>query len=96
SEIIKWVLALAGGIVTITAAITAITKAFAPYKTLTKSVARHADLLDKDNKRIAECEAAFVHMCRSQLALLDHELTGNSIDRLRAAKDELQRYLTER
>ena len=95
-EIIKWFLALATGSATIRAGVNAISKLFTPHKEIKKQVGEHKELLKKDNDRIKECENANTYMCRAMLALLDHELTGNGVERLRAAKDELQRYLTER
>lgn len=35
-------------------------------------------------------------MCESMLALLDHNINGNSIDKLKAAKEEIQEFLIYR
>ena len=35
-------------------------------------------------------------LCRGMLALLSHEINGNSVDKLRKAQDELTNFLIER
>ena len=37
----------------------------------------------------------FMAMCHCMIALMDNACTGNSIDRVRSARDELQAYLIE-
>ncbi len=34
-------------------------------------------------------------MCKGVLAILDHEITGNSVTKLAAVKEEIRNYLTE-
>ena len=52
--------------------------------------------LDKDKKRIDSLEDGNKVICRGILALLSHEINGNSADKLKDAKDELTNYLIER
>lgn len=35
-------------------------------------------------------------MCNSMLALLDHNINGNSVDKLEQAKDEIKEYLIQK
>lgn len=49
-----------------------------------------------DHDRLKDLEKGNEVMCKCMLALTDHELTGNSIDKLRKAKEEMQNYLIER
>ena len=35
-------------------------------------------------------------LCKSMLALLDHEITKNSIEKLKKVKTEMQNYLIEK
>jgi hypothetical protein len=55
-----------------------------------------ADKLDRDKNRIDSLEAGNKVICRGILALLSHEINGNSADKLKDAKDELTNYLIER
>ena len=54
------------------------------------------DKLDKDNKRIASLEQGNKAICRALMALLSHEINGNSTDKLEKALGELSDYLIER
>lgn len=49
------------------------------------------DKLQEDNNRLNNIESG-QHM----LALLSHEINGNSVDKLRKAQDELTNFLIER
>ena len=52
--------------------------------------------LGNDNKRIESLEKGNKALCRGMLAMLSHEINGNSIDKLTKAQEELQNYLVER
>lgn len=54
------------------------------------------DKLDKDNKRIKSLEDGNRVICKGLLALLSHEINGNSTDKLQAAMTALSDYLIER
>ncbi len=54
------------------------------------------DKLDKDNRRINALEDGNKVLCQGMLAMLNHEITGNSVDKLRKAQDKLQEYLINR
>ena len=92
AEVLKWVT----GFVAIATAGGVIAKWFTPYKALKSTVEHNTKLLKKDNERIIECEAADKQICVAMLALLDHGITGNSVDRLRKARDNMQEYLADR
>jgi len=52
--------------------------------------------LDSDNKRIKTLEEGNKAVCKALIALLSHEINGNSIDKLQKAMSDLQEYLIER
>lgn len=52
--------------------------------------------LDQDNKRLKDLEDGNRVVCRGILALLSHEINGNSDDKLRASHQEITNYLIER
>ena len=52
--------------------------------------------LDKDNKRIASLEDGNKVICKALIAMLSHEINGNSIEKLKNAMSDLQDYLIER
>lgn len=103
------VLFVLGAIITIGSAITVISRWLAPIKRLKTDVASKVNQTDFDElkKTVAELkgfqktdhqelhkiEIGIEKTCKCVLAITDHELTGNSVDKLRAAKDEMQDYL---
>lgn len=54
------------------------------------------DKLGKDNKRIESLEEGNRVICRALIALLSHEINGNSVDKLSKAMADLNNYLIER
>lgn len=54
------------------------------------------DKLAKDNKRISSLEDGNKALCQGMLAMLNHEITGNSVDKLRKAQENMNEYLINR
>ena len=54
------------------------------------------DKLGKDNTRIASLEEGNKVICKALMALLSHEINGNSSDKLQKALSDLNDYLIER
>lgn len=52
--------------------------------------------LSSDKERIDALEEGQKAICRGVLALLSHEINGNSIDKLREASTQITNYLIER
>ena len=52
--------------------------------------------LDKDNRRLNELEESNKVICRGILALLSHEINGNSNDKLIASQKEITDFLIDR
>lgn len=99
----KVLLAIAAGIVTIGGATAVISRWTSPYKTLKAEidslkaeVSTLKGYQNNDHKELQKVEIGIEKLCKCTLAITDHELTGNSVDKLRAAKDEMQDYLIEK
>ena len=102
SAAITWIVAVCAALATIFKAIE-ILKGLRKSPEINARLKKHDDLLDKDNRRIADLEDAIKDqqkaqavMFRALLSQINHELTGNGDDKLRAARDEIQDYLTTR
>lgn len=54
------------------------------------------DKLDNDNRRIKSLEDGNRVVCKALMALLSHEINGNSNDKLQKALSDLNDYLIER
>lgn len=92
---ITWdnILIIFGGIACIGGGIGYIIKLVRPVKDLKDTVDSHTKMLDNDNKRFMELEGATKIQNRVLLALVSHEINGNSIDKLKEAKSDLEEYL---
>ena len=67
-----------------------------PSEDLKGSVKKHDQLLDNDNKRIKEIEESNQMILKCLLVIINHEITGNGIDKMKVARDELQNFLINR
>lgn len=52
--------------------------------------------LENDNKRLESIEEGNKVMTRGVLALISHEINGNSADKLKASQQEITNYLINR
>lgn len=90
---VEGLLWLCGAIALIGGAIALIAKFFAPFGDLKKRVAALEQKFEGDHEELKKVETGIEKICKCTLAITDHELTGNSVDKLREAKDEMQDYL---
>lgn len=68
----------------------------APVTTLESTVREHEDKLKRDHERLNELEDSNRIVMRALMALLSHEINGNSTQKLQDSLDEIQKYLVER
>ena len=67
-----------------------------PVKKLVDDVAEHEEKLKRDDKRITQQENDMQMMLKCMLVLMNHDIDGNGVDKLKATRDELQEYITNR
>lgn len=67
-----------------------------PNDDLRKTVTRHSELLDNDNKRLKEHEESNRMILKCLLVIINHEITGNGIETMKEARDDLQKYLVDK
>lgn len=68
----------------------------APVNTLETQVKDHEEKLKRDHQRLNDLEESNRIIMRALMAMLSHEINGNSDDKLRSSLDEIQRYLIEK
>lgn len=56
-------------------------------------VKENTDKLNKDYERISSIEETNRVLCECMLALLNHEITGNSIEKMKESRDKMEKYL---
>ena len=67
-----------------------------PNDDLKKKVEKHDALLDTDNRRLGDIEESNKMMLQCLLVMINHNITGNGIDKLRETRDELQEFLIKK
>ena len=87
---------LCGAIATIWGAYKIIKEIKKPSDDLKATVKKHDELLTKNKEEIKEIEEGQKVICKSILAMINHELTGNDVTNMKKMRDELQDYLIER
>ena len=68
----------------------------APVNNLEEQVKEHEEKLKKDHERLNELEDSNRVIMRALMALLSHEISGNSDEKLKASLDEIQKFLIEK
>lgn len=67
-----------------------------PVTSLERIVQEHEERLKRDYNRLNELENGNRIMMRAMMAMLSHEINGNSDDKLRFSYDEIQQFLIDR
>ena len=68
----------------------------APVNTLEETVKKHDEQLKDDHERLDDLEDSNRIIMRALMALLSHEINGNSDDKLKASYDEIQQFLIQK
>ena len=68
----------------------------APVNTLEDTVKKHDERLAKDHERLNDLENSNRIILRALMAMLSHEINGNSDDKLKDSFDEIQKYLIQK
>lgn len=64
-----------------------------PNEDLREQVSAHDKLLDNDNKRLKTIEDSNKMILQCLLVIINHDITGNGIDKMKEAREELQEFL---
>ena len=67
-----------------------------PNDDLKAKVEKHDRLLDKDNKRLEAVEVSNRMILQSLLVIINHEITGNGVEKMKTVRDSLEEYLIKR
>ena len=68
----------------------------APVTTLEEQVKQHEEKLKNDHERLNELESSNRIIMRALMAMLSHEINGNSDEELKASFKEIQKFLIEK
>lgn len=64
-----------------------------PNKDLKETVEKHDILLDNDNKRLRAIEDSNKMILQCLLVIINNDITGNGIEKMKEAREELQEFL---
>lgn len=64
-----------------------------PNEDLKTKVEKHDRLLDDDNERLKDVEQSNKMILQCLLVIINHDITGNGIEKMKCCRDELQDYL---
>lgn len=92
SDQIMWFCTIVGGIWCIWKIIKELRK---PSEDMKIAVRKHAELLDKDNKRMKQYEDTNQMILKCLLVIINHEITGNGIEKMKETRDKLQEFLVD-
>lgn len=96
------ILAIFGAIAAVMAGVSGIAKMFSPFKELKAKVEEHEERFDDADRRFQKLEDQLEsqskmqrEICKSLVVMMNHEITGNSIDKLKAQHEDLQKFLID-
>ena len=64
-----------------------------PNDNLRSKVEAHDKLLDNDDKRLGSIEESNKMILQCLLVIINHDITGNGVDKLKQTREELQEFL---
>ena len=67
-----------------------------PVNDISEIVEQHEQKLKNDNERLSNIEDSSRILLRGVMALLSHEINGNSVENLKKSFDEIQKFLIEK
>ena len=67
-----------------------------PNEALREKVDLHGELLKNHDERMKEIESSDKMILQCLLVIINHDVTGNGIDRLKETRDSLQEYLVNK
>lgn len=67
-----------------------------PSDDLKKLVDKHSAMLDNDNQRLKVIEESSKRTLQCLLIIINHDITGNGIEQMKEARNDLQEYLINR
>lgn len=68
----------------------------APVSDLETQVKKHEERLGRDHVRLNDLEESNRIIMRALMAMLSHEINGNSDEKLKASFDEIQQFLIDK
>lgn len=99
----KVILAFFGALAIVSGGMNNIAKFSSPFKKLRTDIDANKAMIDVQSEEIHDVEISLVKIedankmiCRSLFVLLNHEITGNSVDKLKEQRDSMEQFLIDK
>lgn len=100
---VQVLLAFMGGLTVLAGGVKVIVSVLSPFKEIQKRLKQHDEYFKSDLEKITALEKKAENsdhdtnmLYKTLLAMTDHMITGNGVDKLKKTKEELQDYLIDR
>lgn len=67
-----------------------------PSDDLKQKVEKHDELLENDGERLKDIEESNKMVLQCLLVIINHDITGNGIEKLKETRDDLQEFLIKK
>lgn len=88
-------LSIFGAISIVVAGTASIAKIFSPFKELKKKVDEHDAIIKEMSESVQKQSNMQREVCKSLIVIMNHEITGNSVDKLKERQEDLQKFLID-
>lgn len=88
-------LSIFGGLAIVVAGIGSIAKMFSPFKELKMKVDEHETALTAMKREVDKQSSMQREICKSLIVMMNHEITGNNIEKLKERQEDLQKFLID-
>lgn len=72
------------------------TEILKPKDDMKEMISDHEEKLKNDDERLKEIELTNKLILQSLLVIINHDITGNGIDQLKKARNDIQQYLIDK
>lgn len=84
---------LLGFIVSVWGVVKIFKEVVTPYRIKMKEIEKNTEYLRRDDKRIKYLEDSHAMIYECLLVMLNHEITGNGVDKMKQVRDEMQEFI---
>ncbi len=84
---------LLGFIVSVWGVVKIFKEVVTPYRIKMKEIEKNTEYLRRDDKRIKDLEDSHAMIYEYLLVMLNHEITGNGVDKMKQVRDEMQEFI---
>lgn len=89
------ILSMFGAISVVVAGSASIAKMLSPFKELKQKINEHDVVISNMKAEMTNQSNMQREVCKSLIVIMNHEITGNSVDKLKQRQEDLQQFLID-